>query len=272
MCSKLKSPTVLGGFGTVILTTIIFFAQGGFINMNPLYIVGFAVGLGLIIYGLVKIEPVEKHKTVTNPLEDIKSDLTTMNICEREIAIKKGKQPCPEEAAIQISDDFTALFGDITTFAISIIQNIIINHDVEPLIDFYKKVGDILDSNNYGLKTDLENVEVYKSSRIDLDQKKLKLKMRKKKRDVTQGNVHRVSSLTYGLNSSILLRYILNSIPEAKRRVPTIIRVTLEGIETTTEKVLTKMLNDLDKEWKVTVNFDALLPNLAGLSNGDKAK
>jgi len=225
--------------------------------MNPLYIVGFVIGAVLIIWGLLKTEPVEKHKTVTNPLEDIKSDLVTMNVREREIAVKKGKQPCPEETAMQIFDDFIVLFGsDIATSINSIIQRIINNRDIEPLIEFFKQFGDILDSNGYGLKIDLENDEVYKSSRIDLDQKKLKLKMRKKERDITQRNIDRASSLTYGLNSSILLRYILDSIPGVKREVPTIIRVTLEGIETMTEKVLTKMLNDLDKERKVTMNFN----------------
>jgi hypothetical protein len=187
-------------------------------------------------------------------LEDIKSDLVTMNAREREIATKKGNQPCPKETAGQIYDDFSALFPSDTVIN-SITQRVTRNHDIEPLIEFFRQFGDILDNNGYGLKMDLENDEVYKSSRMDLAQKKLKLKMGKKEKDITQRNIDRVSSLTYGLNSSILLRHILNSIPEVKSRVPTIIRVALESTETITEKMLTKLLNDLDKEWKVTVNF-----------------
>ena len=204
--------------------------------------IGLVLAIVIIWHGRRTAASQEKHK-----LEDIKSDLVTMNACERGIAIRKGKQPCSEETAGQIYDDFIALFSPDTIN--SIIQRVISNRDIEPLIEFFKQFGEILDSNGYGLKVDLENDEVYKSSRISLAQKKLKLKMRKKKRNITQENIHRVSLLTYGLNSSILLRHILNSVPETKRSVPTNLRITLESIETTTEKVLPRLLNDLDKEW-----------------------
>lgn len=205
-------------------------------------LIGLVFAMVIIWQGRRTAASQERHK-----LEDIKSDLVTMNACERGIAIKKREQPCSEETAGQIYDDLIALFSPDTIN--SIIQRSISNRDIEPLIEFFKQVGAVLDSNGYGLKVDLENDEVYKSSRIDLAQKKLKLKMRKKKRNITQANIHRVSTLTYGLNSSILLRHTLNSVPEAKGIVLTTIRVTLESIETTTEEALTRLLNDLDKEW-----------------------
>jgi len=72
--SKLKSPLFLIGIGTLILTIVIFFAQGGFHNMNPWYIVFLVISIGLIIYGLVK-----SNDTVsilkTRPEEAIEQDL-----------------------------------------------------------------------------------------------------------------------------------------------------------------------------------------------------
>jgi hypothetical protein len=53
MLRKLKSPAVAGGIGSLIVTLAIFFAEGGFKNMNPWYIVGLVIGIGLIVYGLV---------------------------------------------------------------------------------------------------------------------------------------------------------------------------------------------------------------------------
>ena len=111
-----------------------------------------------------------------------------------------------------------------------------------------------MDSNQYGLKVELEENELYKAARTDLAQKRIKLKVRKRKGATIQKNIDRVCSLTYGLNSSILLRGILSTEPSLKKLVPAEIRVAIEGIETETEKTLTTMLNDLKGEWKVTIN------------------
>lgn len=258
MVKRLKSPQSIIGFGTIIVTLAMFFAQGGFINMNPWYVVGVVIGVSLVIWGLLK-KP--ESITVTNPLEDIKTDLTNMNMCEREVATKKAEQVCPEETAKQIYDDFVALFGeDLVTFTISLIQEITSKHDIEPLIEFFKNMGEILDTNSYGLKAELIDNDLYNSSRMDLSQKRLKLKMGKKKKATTQTNIHRVSLLTYGLNSLIVLRGSLNSVPEAKGIMPAVIKITLEGIETATEKILTQMLDDLENEWKVTINELQILP------------
>jgi hypothetical protein len=56
------------------------------------------------------------------------------------------------------------------------------------------------------------------------------------------------------LNSAILFRHILNSIPEVKEAAPAEVRVLLEGIETVAEVNLIGMLNDLENEWKVKVD------------------
>jgi len=115
--------------------------------------VGIVIGIALIVWGLLRSP---ESRTVTNPLEDIKTDLANMNICERKVATKKTEQICPKEIAKQIHNDFVALFGeDLVTFAISLIQQISSKHDVEPLIEFFKNMGEILDSNSYGLKTEL---------------------------------------------------------------------------------------------------------------------
>jgi hypothetical protein len=51
---RLKSPPLTGGIGTLILTIVIFFAQGGFRNTSPWYAVGLVIGSSLIIYDRIK--------------------------------------------------------------------------------------------------------------------------------------------------------------------------------------------------------------------------
>lgn len=193
----------------------------------------------------------------TRLLEDIKSDLLKLSVCERDTATEKAKQICSNEIAKRIYDDCTAIWGKDFGIIIRIVKSIFVNHDLDPLINFFKEIGDILDSNDYGLKAELQKNEAYKSYRMDVAQKRLRIKMGKKKSAIIQKNIDRVYSLTYGLNSSILLRAVFNSMakvkmPQAKKKVLAVIRVTLEKIETETEKVLNAMLNDLESEWKVT--------------------
>jgi len=187
-------------------------------------------------------------------LEDIKSDLLNMNKIQREVANQKLKQICPEEKGNKISDDFTALFGpDLKASAVLRIKKIVENCDIDILIDFFKKFGDLLDSNDYGLKIELENNEAYKSYRIDMAKKRLGLKLNKDRNAIIQKNIDRVYSLIYGLNSTILLKSILNSSPKVKEILPAQIKITLEGIEALAEQNLNIMLVDLENEWKVTI-------------------
>ena len=62
MANMFKSPPFSIGVGTLVLTLAIFFAEGGFSNMNPLYIIGLVIGSGLILYGLVKAESKNKSQ------------------------------------------------------------------------------------------------------------------------------------------------------------------------------------------------------------------
>jgi len=91
--------------------------------------------------------------------------------------------------------------------------------------------------------------------------------MGQKKKHITQKNIDRVRSLSYGLSSSLLLRSVLDSVPEAKGIVPSVIRITLEGIEADAEQTLNTMLNDLENEWKISKeNKDGIESALAALS------
>ena len=52
MVKIFKHPLFYGGIGTILLAIIPFFVQGGFGKMTPLtflYIIGFVIGIGLII-------------------------------------------------------------------------------------------------------------------------------------------------------------------------------------------------------------------------------
>lgn len=200
---------------------------------------------------------IKQRKTVhlppeqLGPLADIKSDLVNMNTIERETATKKAKQPCDNKTAIQIRDDFFTLFDmNIDTFGQSLMGEVLTKHDVEPIIDFYKKIGDILDANDYGLKTELENHESYQQARLDLAKTRVTLREPEKRNAKIQTNIDRVRSLSYGLNSCILLRGILHSAPELREQIPAIVRVTLESVETIAEKVLSEMVNNLEGKQK----------------------
>ena len=54
MCRRLKSGQFLGGVGTLILSFAMFFAQGGFEEMNLWCVAGMVVGIAFILWGLLK--------------------------------------------------------------------------------------------------------------------------------------------------------------------------------------------------------------------------
>lgn len=195
-------------------------------------------------------------KVTGNPLEDIKIDLIKINEFEREAANRKTKQICPETVAMRIHDDCLEIWGtDINKFLAPILQSVIIKRNPDPLINFFKGFGDILDSNIYGLKAELQNDEPYESSRIDIAQKRLHFRMSRKDKSIIQRNINRVLSLIYGLNSTIILRGVLDSISTDKMRIPALVRVGLEGVETLGEQTLNQMLDDLEHEWEPTLNL-----------------
>ena len=151
----------------------------------------------------------DNEERVVNLIEEIKQSLVTLNAYERDAATLRAKMPCSRDTAIQIHDDFVEIFGDNVVNPIrSVLQEIVHKNSVDPLIAFFKKSGDILDSNKYGLKMALEEDDLYKSSRTDLSQSRVRLKMSNKKKRTTQKNIDRVRSLSYGLNSSVILRSV----------------------------------------------------------------
>ena len=69
------SPAAFGGYGAIIVTLVIFFAQGGFGKMTPLtalYIIGLIIGFALILYGVV-FQQKEKKEYVDKLLVDYKA-------------------------------------------------------------------------------------------------------------------------------------------------------------------------------------------------------
>lgn len=62
MRKRFTHPIAIGGYGTIIVTLVIFFAQGGFGKMTlltTLYIIGLIIGVGLILYSAFKSIPNE---------------------------------------------------------------------------------------------------------------------------------------------------------------------------------------------------------------------
>ena len=236
----------------------IWIQQGGLDIPNPVppaYWVGLIImctGGGIGIWGWFRSSTKAEAETASL-LEDIKTDLVTMNAYQRERAIQEAQASCDGETAMQIQSDFLALFGDAPSFATGLVNEVLVNRNVDALIDFFRKVGNILDSNNYGLKTKLENEDVYNRAYVDVSQKLLRLPVKKKRRTIIQKNIERVHSLAYGLNSSILLREALKTVPEAYRLVPTEIRIVLESIETQKDSTLNTLLADLENDWTLKV-------------------
>ncbi len=239
---------MLGGFGAVILAFAIFLAQGGFADdMNPLLVwgsvAGFIIGLALIAWGLLKTET--RLKPPGNLLEDIKSDLATMRMCERETATRKAETPCSRETAKYIVDDYTVLFEAFQAQ----LPDVVTEGNFDALVEYSRRFGDMLDDNEYGLKSDLEYNETYRSSRMDLAQKRPILRMSRRKRAIVGANIDRVCSLSYGMNSHILFRGILSSVPEARAEASAELRVVLQGIEATLDRALNDVLEDLERDW-----------------------
>jgi len=196
----------------------------------------------------------------------IKSDLTNMNIIERQKATEKAQHLCLADIAGHIIDDLSALFGmGVTTNSplniadikkkaseIPLIQRAIVNNDRGALVEYFKKWGGAFDSNKFGLKMILSLDDNYELARANLAQDRVKLKVRvsEEKNKIIQDNIDRVKDLSYGLNSFILLRSVLKSAPEQKQeKVPPETRIILESAEAISEKFLRIALDDLEKDW-----------------------
>jgi hypothetical protein len=195
---------------------------------------------------------------IETPLKDIKADLLNMSIRQREVATRKAEGSCPPMLAAQIQDTCFAFWGTDGSYFTKVFDGVL-RQDFDPLIAFFKTFGDILDANGYGLKIELESIEPYKFSRLDLAQKRLSLHTTKEKNAIIQSNINRICTATYGLNSAILLRGILRSLPKTDdtRNLTLIVLALLEGIETQTENFLNDGLVNLENVW--TINISDLL-------------
>jgi hypothetical protein len=243
MLSMLKSPPVIGGIGTLILTFVIFFAEGGGKNMNPWYIVGFVIGSGLIIYGLVRGSVVSLPET--GLIKAIKKDLVNMNVIERNTATKIASQiDLPPTTILQIGKDYERLLGEFWGKVV----NIVLNKDYNAWVEYFNTAGQILDMHRVGLKLALIDNEEYKAAKLDLEQKRLHLKPEKRHR-FTQANIVSVEHLSYGVNSHIILRGILAKPADYVEVIPMEIRRELEEAENTSETILKIMLDDLEGDW-----------------------
>lgn len=216
-------------------------------------------GIVCIVVSLFRSRGFEDENT--KKLEEIRADLATMSEYEHEVAMNKSKQRCPDAIAQHIHDDFFAYFNPAM---LGEIFCEVLEGNIDPLLDFSRKFGDILDANGYGLKSELENIEPYKSTRLDLAQKRSNLHTSQKKNTIIQKNIDRLRSLTYGLNSSIVLREILRSIPQTTQPVRSVL-VVLEKTERIVERHLANGLKDIENEWKMDFDLEEFMNQLGVL-------
>jgi hypothetical protein len=118
-----------------------------------------------------------------------------MSVIERNTATKISPQiDLPEKTVIQIGEHYKKALGDFWKNLI----NIILNKNYNALIEYFNTVGQILDMYKVGLKFALIDNEEYKAAKLDLEQKRLRLKPWKRYR-FTRLNIVRVEQLSYEL-------------------------------------------------------------------------
>jgi hypothetical protein len=190
----------------------------------------------------IQITDKEEHK---NLLDDIKADLVNMSVIERNTATKISSQiDLPKETVIQIFDDCEGVLDD----CLSRVDSICLNKEYDALIMYCEAMGKILDMNKVGLKFALINNEVYKAAKLDLEQKRLRLKPAKRHK-FTQSNIVRIEKLSYAVNSFIILRGMLGKFAGYIKETPIELRLRLEGLENASGVILKVMLDDLEGDW-----------------------
>jgi hypothetical protein len=78
MCKRFTSRIACGGYGSIILTITVFFAQGGFADMNwwsILYIFGLLIGTGLILYSVLRVDNNDSKQKHNNQCSEAKRRL-----------------------------------------------------------------------------------------------------------------------------------------------------------------------------------------------------
>jgi len=187
-------------------------------------------------------------------LEDIKTDIIKMDEYQREAAVIKAKGECPENITIQINKDLISIYGRFEESALTWVNHISSTRDTKSLVKYFQNIGNVMDSNDYGLKLALEYHEQYKSTQSDLDHRQIRLKYKRKKRAIVHNNINIACTLIYGLNSSIIFKRSIDAFPQRNKLKHRLINATLEDVENLAKNTLTAMLNDLESECKIITN------------------
>ena len=206
-----------------------------------------AVAIGLASWRTV--EDTKKGIRNEEKLDSIKNTLVTIGKYQRDAAIQQGGM-IPNKLKARITQDLIALYP------ISHIESVIeegLRGNVEPLLNFYEKFGDILDANGCGLKLQLQSNPQYNDALADLTSKLVTLRLARKKTELIQSNIIRIRKGGYGLNSGIVLRNMLKTSHSRGKSEDAVIHsvvVSLEALENIGQDFLTYGLNHLDTKWK----------------------
>ena len=215
------------------------------------------VGIGFLVAGMIVGiygwfgKPYKEIKL----LNDIKSVLVDIDTCERNAAVKKSKQQHSKGIIKRITRDAYAVFSSSMPSVASAVRNESGEGDIDYLISIFSKLANILDIENYGLKSELSGTAPYEDLNADLAKKRVEIQARKRKRALIQKNIDRISALTYGVNSFIIHKEIIKSAPKSKQP-PVKMMMNIEAVDNAARKALPRFLNDLDKEWRWKVNLD----------------
>ncbi|MFC1933863.1 hypothetical protein ACFLXX_01760 [Chloroflexota bacterium] len=261
-----KTIQFIFAFGKRVYAFLILFASDPFdvserwfgMNYNPpFWVFWLLLSLSIIFAVFMAIRDVRgriKEEEV-NLLNDIKAALITLNNCEKEVATKKAQKGLSMKKMNKVKADFRDY---ITTTGIPLLTNIGLFSTKEQMLDslikFFVGCGDVLDSNDYGLKFELADIAEYNNAKEDIAQKQVKLKTRK--RSLIQTHIRKAMILAYGLNSVIVFRYIYRSSPEFQKAIPIQFNMMVESVERVGEKILSEMLNNFDSDWEKIIKID----------------
>jgi len=239
-----------GGGGGIVVGLGIWVTQGGINRPIPTPI-WYWVGVGLMVAGAVVLIYGWRYgdrlikEEAENLLDDIKASLVNMNVIERDTATEMSyKMDITKETAIKVFRDCGKVMDD----CLSEINNIPPNKQYDTLAIYSEAVGKILDMNNVGLKSALIDNEVYKAYKLELEQKRLRLKPVKRYK-LTQTNIIRIEKLSYGVNSFIILRGMLEKFEGYIKGTPIEERIRSHGIENYSAAILKAMLEKLEGDW-----------------------
>lgn len=197
---RFLNPTAVGGYGTIIVTLIIFFAQGGFGKMTPLtalYIIGLIIGFGLILYGVVH-QPKEKY--VDKLIADFKTpklmEITKVLWQKSRLEAAKTKEKLNAEVSAgkmqNIRNELGSRFKiqaiyestnkkEMIRKTVKTMRQLGIRKlslltkelDIDEYVNFSLNIAWALNNHKVGLSTDLNNDADYSALETKLDELKL---------------------------------------------------------------------------------------------------